>query len=161
MAGREAVGNRAPGGLPELLQIIDRLSEYSGKAKGVVQVLVPVLREFATEQDRFNRRAWAAYNGLPARHRETHKGGQDTVESTVLPTPITLGAEGDIGTPSVGYAAGNHTHGTEGLDFLDEFADLNVDAQDGIPVSDRQMRRLLEAIYLELLALEAALQARS
>ena len=151
---RNAIGNRAPGGLPQLLPKLDAVAAREGSSKAVLAPLLAGLRAYAVEIDAFTRRSWDSYLGLPALHRKTHMGGLDTVEATVLPTPITLGSAGAVGTPSIGYSPGDHEHPTTDLDWLLALASLEVDPEDGIPVSDVRMRRLLEGIYLELAAIE-------
>jgi hypothetical protein len=146
---RPAVGNRQPGGIPKLLQYADRLAAREGKSAELLAPIVAALREITLVQDRINQRLAAAYLGYPAQHAETHKGGVDTVETTLLPTPITLGAVGAIGSPTEGFASSQHEHPTTGLDWLLALADLEVDVEDGIPVYDQQMRWLLEMILVE------------
>lgn len=155
---RPAVGNRQPGGIPKLLQYADRLAAREGKSAELLAPIVAALREITLVQDRINQRLAAAYLGYPAQHAETHKGGVDTVETTLLPTPITLGSAGAIGSPTEGFASSQHEHPTTGLDWLLALADLEVDAEDGIPVSDVRARRLLEAILLELGAIVRLLE---
>ena len=146
---RRATGNRAPGSLPLLLPRIDALAARQGSSKAVLAPVVLELRAYATQIDILMQRLWDGYLGYPALHNQTHMGGQDTVETTVAPSPITIGAEGAIGTPQVGFSPGDHVHPTTGLDFLSGFADLSVDAQDGVPVYDQEMRWLLEHILIE------------
>lgn len=157
---RNAIGNRAPGGLPQLLPKLDAVAAREGSSKAVLAPLLAGLRAYAVEIDAFTRRSWDAYLGLPALHRQTHMGGLDTVEATVLPTPITLGAEGSVGTPSLGYSPGDHEHPTTALDWLSGLADLEVDAEDGVPVYDQQMRWLLEMILLETMRIRELVEAQ-
>lgn len=156
---RLATGNRAPGGLPLLLPRIDALAAREGSSKAILAPVLAALREYATEHDILMKRLWDGYLGLPALHRLTHLGGDDTLETTLLPTPITLGEEGAIGAPQEGYASSQHVHSTEGLDFLIPFADLDIDAMDGVPVYDQQMRWLLEHILIETLRIRELTEA--
>ena len=146
---RRATGNRAPGSLPLLLPRIDALAARQGSSKAVLAPVVLELRAYATQIDILMQRLWDGYLGYPALHNQTHMGGDDTVETTLVPTPIALGAEGVVGTPQVGYSPGDHVHPTTDLDFLLAFAGLGIDAQDGVPVYDQQMRWLLEMILIE------------
>lgn len=157
---RNAIGNRAPGGLPQLLPKLDAVAAREGSSKAVLGPLLAALRGYAVEIDAFTRRGWDSYLGLPALHRQTHMGGLDTVETTLLPTPITLGAVGAIGSPQEGYASSQHEHPTTSLDWLSGLADLEVDAQDGIPVYDQQMRWLLEMILLETMRIRELVEAQ-
>lgn len=145
---RNAIGNRAPGGLPQLLPKLDAVAAREGSSKALLAPLLAGLRAYAVEIDAFTRRSWDSYLGLPALHRKTHMGGLDTVEATVLPTPITLGSAGAVGTPSLGFSPGDHEHATDGLDFLLPLEELAL--EDALPVSDVRARRLLEHILLEL-----------
>lgn len=157
---RNAIGNRAPGGLPQLLPKLDAVAAREGSSKAVLAPLLAALRGYAVEIDAFTRRSWDSYLGLPALHRKTHMGGLDTVEATVLPTPITLGSAGAVGTPSLGFSPGDHEHPATDLDWLSGLADLEVDSQDGVPVYDRQMRWLLEMILLETMRIRELVEAQ-
>lgn len=158
---RNATGNRAPGSLPLLLPRVDALAAHSGSSKAVLAPVVAMLREYATQQDILMQRLWDGYLGYPALHNQTHMGGQDTVETTVTPSPITIGAAGEVGTPQVGYSPGDHVHPGTGLAFLSGFADLSIDAQDGLPVYDQQMRWLLEQILIEVMRIRALVEEQT
>ena len=157
---RRATGNRAPGSLPLLLPRIDALAARTGSSKAVLAPVVLELRAYATQIDILMQRLWDGYLGYPALHGDTHKGGADTLETTLTPTPIALGQTGAIGAPQEGFASSQHVHPTTGLDFLSGFADLSIDAQDGVPVYDQEMRWLLEHILIETMRIRELVEGQ-
>ena len=119
-------------------------------------VALPSDRErFATIQ-RVLQALLDGYSGRPAPHASTHKGGSDDVAGTTEPSAITPGMSGAIGDATAGFAPIGHIHDTTDLDFLatlNEVGTMTLNGSDVAFVYDERLNRLLEAILLELIAL--------
>jgi len=115
----------------------------------------------ALTQHELNKRLWDRYNSAPRAHAVTHMGGDDSVETQDLPSAITLGAEGDIGDSTRGYATGGHVHATDALDFLLGLEGICVDNLGQAEVTDKGLVQLLEELLLVAYDLrDEALRAR-
>lgn len=121
------VGRRSPGQIPKLS--------------------FPPLAEEIYALNRFLKRIGEVTLGLPTPHADTHMGGDDDISGGQLPSTITLGSDGAIGDGDLGFAPINHDHPND-FGGLADFADLEMDEQNGAPVEDKSVRRLLEEILL-------------
>lgn len=150
---------RQPGSLPNLLTIVERarvlLKQLRGPHAGDLKEIIESLVTLAAAQAEFNRRIFDRYRSLAQAHAETHLGGDDSLEPSVLPTAIEAGIEGAIGNPAEGYATARHTHDTTDLEL-----GLPDDILSGAYVTtyDIHLRRELERLYLAILELNEELQ---
>lgn len=138
MAG--APGRRSPGSIPKLSWPIQEAEVYA--------------------VNRFLKRLAEVGYGHPAPHATTHmvaadSESGDSIASGQMPSTITLGSDGDIGDATLGYATADHDHPNDFGGFAD-LADLEMDDQNGAPVEDKSVRRLLEEILLVLTDIDTA-----
>lgn len=153
------INRRQPGGLPNILgKLAPARSAVSSlpesPLRGAILSIVNTLEATFRVQHELNRRLWDGYDSLPGKHAPTHMGGNDSVSGTQLPSPITFFETGARGTPASGYAPIDHKHPTNLANFPG-LTGVDTDPVDGTSVIDHALRRLLEAIFLELECLEA------
>lgn len=113
-----------------------------------MRFVIEALMAMAATQRELDKRLFDRYLSYPHPHAETHMGGDDSVESRDLPSAITIGAEGEIGDPTRGYATGGHIHDTTALDFLGSLDEICVDNLGQASVRDVNLIRVLEELLL-------------
>jgi hypothetical protein len=111
---------RNPGALPNVFARVEsaRALLANRKLDEDVRSVVEALLALATTQHELNKRLWESNRGIPFPHGESHKGGDDDLTGTELPSSIDIGDLGVIGTGSKGFAPIDHQHEAAGLDEL-------------------------------------------
>lgn len=135
-----------------IIPTFPRLDGIRGQAETDVTVVIERLTR--AMEDWGQRVVDALDEGIPTPHAHTHLRALSVVDglgSEQLPSSISVGQMAAIGDPAVGFATAGHQHGTGDLDV---FGDVTVDPTEGTAVSDRALRRLLEAILLGILEIE-------